>query len=212
MLSEGSTSQWKPKKSPSALEMAEQARTRRSGDVYLRNDSNAFWGRIFAWGLIGLAAILLNPTFEPPSQREILAYSATLFGVSMLSMATFGRSHVRIHGADAVVRNPVMQYTIPLKSIEGIERGALGFAILRTGGKRLRVFGLEETLLDRISRSSEEVKILEKHVERARGGSNSNGRAEFSASRRVFDGSLALLATGWMAFGVGYLIWSRSVA
>lgn len=211
MLGEEGTPHWTPKKSPSALELAEQARTRGSEGIYLRNDSNAFWGRVLAWGLIGIAGILLNPTFEPPRLGEALAYASALFGVSVTSMATLGRSHVRIHGGDVHVRNPLMQYSIPLASVDALERGALGFTILRVGGRRLRVYGLEETLLDRISRGSEEVQILEKYVKEARRVSSSNGSGTFRATLRFFDFSLALLVAGWLAFGVGYFIWSRSV-
>lgn len=201
---------WQPRRSPSALELARAARTSPSGAVRLRNDANAMWSTVFAWGLLAMAALLLNRSIltdpDPMRPVEVAQYAAAICVASVGSLVTLGRSRVVVLDGLLAVRNPLRTYRTPLETVTSVEHGLLGFPVLTAAGRRVRLVGLEETLSDRWGGGSEDVRILRQLVVEAAVEGPAAGVAAMTTSWTVPDRPVLLLLFGWAVYAVALAI------
>lgn len=200
---------WKPKKHPSSLQLARNARTLPSGVLRLRNDSNAFWSQIFAWGLLAMAALLLNRSIvtdtDPMAPTEVVAYAVPLCGASVLAVVILGRTQVLIHEERLEIRNPVRRYRADLSAVTGVEPGALGFPTLGVAGHQVRLMGLEESPIDRMSGGSEELKILRDVLDTSKQAAQSAPNQPLDVGLNPLDRPLVLILAGWAIYGLSFL-------
>jgi hypothetical protein len=90
-----------------------------------------FWGYVIAWGLFGMAALLLNKSIrtgsDPMAPREAAAYGAGLFLASIAAFCVLGRPFVTLASGVLTVRNPLRAYAVELAAVESLDSGLAGF-------------------------------------------------------------------------------------
>lgn len=150
-VSEGG--KWRPRTAPSGLQQARQNRVSpETGQMELRNLSNAFFGHVLAWGLLIMACVLLNRGIrlegsDPMTVREVAGIAGALFAASVLALVILARAFVRIHPRTgmAFVRNPARTYEFHLASVGSLTSSVWGFPKLVVAGAAIRLMGMEES-------------------------------------------------------------------
>jgi hypothetical protein len=174
----------------------------------LRKLSNMFWGYVVAWGLFGMAALLLNKSIltgpDPMAPREAATYGAGLFLASIAAFCVLARPFVTLASGVLIVRNPLRSYAVELAAVESLDSGLAGFPKLTVAGRAIRMFGMEESGLQKMAGGSDDMAVLQAEIADA---GDASGREEPLQVRwALLDKSLSLLLIAWSLYLVSWLV------
>jgi hypothetical protein len=172
-----------------------------------RNFSNMVWGYVVAWGLFGMAALLLNKSIltdpDPMTPREAAACAAGLFAVSVAALGVLARPSVTLTAGVLTVRNPLRSYSVELGAVDSLRSGLAGFPKLTVAGRTIRLFGMEETGLQKMAGGSDDMAVLQAEIEDSGRVSDTDGVQEQWAP---LDKGLGLLLLAWSLYVASWLV------
>lgn len=172
-----------------------------------RNLSNMFWGYALAWGLFGMAALLLNKSIltdpDPMTPREVAAYGAGTFLASIAALCVLARPFVTLTSGVLTVRNPLRTYAVELAAVESLESGLAGFPKLTVAGRVIRIFGMEESGLQKMAGGSDDMAVLQAEIADAGGPSRREG---VQPGWGLLDKSSTLLLLAWSLYLVSWFV------
>lgn len=199
---------WRPRSGPTPLEQARASyRDPQTGRMRFRNLSNMFWGYVLAWGLFGMAALLLNKSIltdaDPMTPREAATYGVGLFLASLAAFGLLARPFVILASGVLTVRNPLRVYAVELAAVESLESGLAGFPKLTVAGRAIRIFGMEESGLQKMAGGSDDMAVLQAEI---RDAQRSSGRGAVQTRWAVLDKGSILLLMAWSGYAISWFV------
>lgn len=172
-----------------------------------RNLSNMVWGYVVAWGLFGMAALLLNKSTltdpDPMTPRAAAAYGVGLFVVSIAALGVLARPSVTLRSGVLTVRNPMRAHSVELAAVESLQSGLVGFPKLTVAGRTIRLIGMEESGLAKMAGGSDDMAVLKAEIAEAGAPTGT----ETVQKRWVpFDKGLCLLLLAWSLYLASWFI------
>lgn len=164
---------WTPQTPPSTAELAERYRAADSGQLVLRNLSNAIGGSISAWIFYLLVATVINPSAtsgpEAFSLTELVIVGAVLVCGSVGSYWILVVPRITTYdNGTALIVNPIRTYRVDLRQVQSLSSSRLSFPRLKVGNVSIALVALEQPLLESITDTSENTALLAGEIENAK--------------------------------------------
>ena len=177
-----------------------------------RNLANMFCGYALAWGLFGMAALILNKSIltdsDPMTPGEVVAYAVGTFVVSTGALCVLARPSVTLDSHETLtVRNPLRVYRCDFAAVESLTSGFWGFPKLTVAGRAIRIMGMEESNLQLMSGGSDDMAVLRAELADRQGGDiRAVGREACRSRWALLDRGLVLLWGAWALYAISFFV------
>jgi hypothetical protein len=162
---------------------------------------------MLAGGLLAMAGLLLNKgslaAEDALSKTDTALTASCLLAGSIASYLCLGRPYVEIDKDLLIVRNPLRRVVVPLSAVQEFTVGLLGFPSVSTAGRRVRLWGLEESVAQKMAGGSLDHAILRAELSRFQEQAPGPSAA---VNWAVFSVGLAVLLTLWCTYAVTFLL------
>ena len=178
--------------------------------MHFRNLANMLWGYVLAWGLFGVAALLLNKSIltdsDPMTPSEGAAYGSGIFLASAGSLCLLARPSVTLRQGILTVRNPFRTYTCDLSAVKSLTSGFWGFPKLVVDGRTIRVMGMEESNLQQMSGGSDDMAVLQAEIADQELGQAHPGGDVLRSRWALLDRGLCVLLAAWSTYAISFFM------